>query len=74
MTNATAYDGARTREDRRFPWITLLILCVLAVPMVIGLCKYGIKDTVPYVAPPRPTTVYEPPTVIVASYPLARAG
>ncbi len=74
MTNATAYYGGRTRDDRHFPWVTLLILCVLAVLLVIGLCKWGIKDTVPYVAPKAPPVVYEQPTVIAASYPLARTG
>jgi hypothetical protein len=73
MTTASEYHGARTHEDRRFPWITLLILCVLAVLFVIGLCKYGIKDTVPYVAPKPPPVVYEPP-VPDFDVPLIRAG
>jgi hypothetical protein len=79
---AAAYGGAtvatgsygRDTEHKRFPWAILAILCVLAVLFVIGICKYGLKDTVPYSAPPTPvaTTVYVAPPAI--SHPLPRNG
>ncbi len=74
---ATAYGGAHhahAHGRRHFPWITLVFLCILAVLLVIGLCKYGLKDTVPYVAPPTPTTTVYVPPVPDVDVPLARAG
>ena len=74
---ATVY-GAAPIEKRRFPYVLLAVLCILAVLLVIGLAKYGIKDTQPYVAPPRPPVVNEPtdlpPVYTPVSNPLARTG
>lgn len=72
---ATPYYGSGETRHRRFPWAILAILCILAILFVIGLCKYGIKDTVP-VAYPKPvyvttTTVPAPPVVYK---PLIRNG
>ena len=72
----TTYYGSDAGKHRRFPWAVLAILCILAVLLVIGLVKYGVKDTDPiaYPKPPTvPTTVYVPPPPDV-TYPLARAG
>ncbi|MEA2702937.1 MAG: hypothetical protein QOJ69_1271 [Actinomycetota bacterium] len=71
---ATAYYGDGAVERKRFPWWILVILCVLAVLFVIGICKWGIKDTTPIVAPKPYVTTTSVPAPIVVSYPLARAG
>ena len=56
-----AYYGV---ERKRFLSAILAILCILAVLFVIGLVKYGVKDTHPITYPKPPTvstTVYVPP-------------
>ena len=70
------YYGSDAGKQRRFPWAILAILCILAVLLVIGLVKYGVKDTHPIAYPKPPTvstTVYVPPPPDV-TYPLARTG
>jgi hypothetical protein len=76
-TTATYYEKD-AGQRRRFPWVILLILCILAVLFVIGITKYGYKDTVPgqYTAPTTtvyvaPTTTVPPPIVVA---PLPRTG
>ena len=68
-TATTTYYGDRPPTKKRFPWVILVVLSILAVVLVLSLTKCGIEDTPAAYYPPKPpqytpTTVYVPPTTV----------